>query len=477
MRGKTKIVKNASLLAIIASMFLASLLIQPGLAPTTTLTAPEIKDETKIIGSTFWLDIAITDAVNLWGYMFTLRYDTSVLTATDYTSHPIFSLEEPGAINDAEGYVSLAYHMPFGAPSGFYGNLPNLASIEFLVDDLGASQLVIEGSVLSDPVGNPVTHVNVAGSFRNILGVPMADFYWTPETPIAKETVTFTSTSTDDDAIVEWDWNFGDKHTGSGETTTHYYGKEGDYTVTLTVTDDEAKVDSFFDVITVLPKPGPKGAAILKTAATHHIVDYSQQGEKKTVLKAWIQNLNPLDKTTVRVIFKVYDAAGPQHLGSIVQIGLMGPTSKDLFAADFWFAEWSFTGPEMEYLIVVTCDYQDGWIGQQPNWVEVPEQGYITIHVTELAPVLVYSWTDLGGNTVLLDASASYDPDEHWGDYIAYVEWRVYDPDEVYYAQLFGATVTYTFAGPYSDVYCNVRIRDSFGAPAGPEGFYVSVTP
>jgi PKD repeat protein len=330
--------------------------------------------------------------------------------------------------------------------------------------------------VLSDPVGNAVTHVTVAGWFRNIAGVPMADFYWTPETPIVKETITFTSTSTDDDAIVEWDWDFGDKKSGSGETTTHYYGKAGDYTVTLTVTDDEGKVDSFFDVVTVLPKPGPKGATILKTAATHHIVDYSQYGEKKTVLKVWIKNLNPLDKTTVRVIFKVYDAAAMQHLGSIVQIGIMGPTSKDLFAADFWFSEWSFHGPEMAYLIVVTLDYQDGWIGEQPNWVEVPEQGYISIHVVEKAPVLVYSWTDLGGCSMLLDASASYDPDEKWGDAVVYYEWRIYDPDVVFYNQVFGPTVTYTFSAPYSNVMCRIYIRDSFGAQQMAT-FYVTVTP
>jgi PKD repeat protein len=50
---------------------------------------------------------------------------------------------------------------------------------------------------------------------------------------------TFTSTSTDADGdIVSWAWDFGDGNTGSGESTTHSYVSSGNYTVSLTVTDD-----------------------------------------------------------------------------------------------------------------------------------------------------------------------------------------------------------------------------------------------
>ena len=51
--------------------------------------------------------------------------------------------------------------------------------------------------------------------------------------------VAFTSHSTDDGAIVNYEWDFGDGAAkGAGETTTHTYATAGDYRVILKVTDD-----------------------------------------------------------------------------------------------------------------------------------------------------------------------------------------------------------------------------------------------
>lgn len=44
--------------------------------------------------------------------------------------------------------------------------------------------------------------------------------------------------SDSDGTIASYDWNFGDGNAGSGVTTSHTYGAYGDYSVTLTVTDD-----------------------------------------------------------------------------------------------------------------------------------------------------------------------------------------------------------------------------------------------
>lgn len=59
-----------------------------------------------------------------------------------------------------------------------------------------------------------------------------------------------------DGTIVSYDWTFGDGANGSGVTTSHTYGAYGDFTVTLTVTDDGGATGSDSQVVT-LTDPNP----------------------------------------------------------------------------------------------------------------------------------------------------------------------------------------------------------------------------
>ncbi len=58
-------------------------------------------------------------------------------------------------------------------------------------------------------------------------------------------TIQFADTSTDSDGhVVSWAWDFGDPDSGSANASTspspaHTYAQVGDYTVTLTVTDED----------------------------------------------------------------------------------------------------------------------------------------------------------------------------------------------------------------------------------------------
>ena len=73
---------------------------------------------------------------------------------------------------------------------------------------------------------------------------PIASFTVDPEMAVTSQTITFDASGSyhgnPDKRIVSWDWDFGDDSTGEGETVTHAYTLPGDYTVTLTVTDDNA---------------------------------------------------------------------------------------------------------------------------------------------------------------------------------------------------------------------------------------------
>jgi PKD repeat protein len=90
---------------------------------------------------------------------------------------------------------------------------------------------------------------------------PVVDFSWTPADPTWEDTITFTPdvTDPDDDALVEFVWDFGDgtdpvvKNTA--EAVTHQYPDGGTFTVTLTVTDERGLEGTKSREITVQPRP------------------------------------------------------------------------------------------------------------------------------------------------------------------------------------------------------------------------------
>jgi len=80
------------------------------------------------------------------------------------------------------------------------------------------------------------------------------------QTVTADTSVSFdASNSTDNMAIVSYEWDFGDGTTGTGKTTTHTYTEPGTYNVTLTVKDaaDNSKTDSITITVEAAPTVFP----------------------------------------------------------------------------------------------------------------------------------------------------------------------------------------------------------------------------
>ena len=66
----------------------------------------------------------------------------------------------------------------------------------------------------------------------------------------------FTDTSTDlDGSVVSWSWDMGDGTVVSGDSAIHLYGAPGEYTVELTVTDDDGATDTASVIVTVTEPP------------------------------------------------------------------------------------------------------------------------------------------------------------------------------------------------------------------------------
>jgi hypothetical protein len=86
---------------------------------------------------------------------------------------------------------------------------------------------------------------------------PVADFSYSPETPVAGQTVTFdASHSYDPDGdIVSYEWDFGDETAGTGVTLEHVYAAPGTYAVSLTVMDREYSKTTLTKKIKVVDVP------------------------------------------------------------------------------------------------------------------------------------------------------------------------------------------------------------------------------
>lgn len=82
---------------------------------------------------------------------------------------------------------------------------------------------------------------------------PVATFTYTPISPGSNDEITFDASSSSDTYgnITDYNWDFGDGETVFGKVVTHKYGSAGEYTATLTVTDDDSSTDTSQQIITV----------------------------------------------------------------------------------------------------------------------------------------------------------------------------------------------------------------------------------
>ncbi|MCB0177045.1 MAG: PKD domain-containing protein [Anaerolineae bacterium] len=136
--------------------------------------------------------------------------------------------------------VSHAYDAP--------GNYTVLLTLN---NELGQSNTTAQAVVISEP---PPANTP-----------PQPAIQANPTTIQVGDTVNFDASGTQASSpIVSYDWDFGDGDTGSGQLTNHTYTQEGDYTVTLNVTDQNNLSGSTTAAITVNPltQPDPLTANI-----------------------------------------------------------------------------------------------------------------------------------------------------------------------------------------------------------------------
>jgi gliding motility-associated-like protein len=89
----------------------------------------------------------------------------------------------------------------------------------------------------------------------NVLPKPTAEFGMTNNPTLALENVYFSDFSFPTGTIANWYWNFGDSVSSNVQHPTHFYANQGDYTVTLTVYDQNGCSDTISKSIAVTLLP------------------------------------------------------------------------------------------------------------------------------------------------------------------------------------------------------------------------------
>jgi PKD repeat protein len=214
--------------------------------------------ESPAVGKEFSADVTITDGENVSAYQVTVEFNPNTLALVDTKNAdylPVGAFVVPPIITDND--ITLAATSLAGASNGN----GTLATITFAVVDADPSTIKFTAVLLSDPDANQLDVITTNGQITGPVDLneaPVAVIEASPSKVFTGQTVSLSAAgSQDDSGIRTYVWRFGDGSSAEQkEAVTHVYNQPGNYTVTLTVTDDGVPplTDQAILVVTVTDK-------------------------------------------------------------------------------------------------------------------------------------------------------------------------------------------------------------------------------
>ena len=235
---------------------------------TVSIQPPDM--ESPAVGEEFSVDVAISGGTNVAAYQVTVEFNPRTLALmgsknADYLPADAFVV--PPIITDNS--VTLAAASLAGASDGD----GTLATITFAVIEVNPSTIGFTAVLLSDPDANQLSLITTNGQITSPADMnefPIAIIDAIPAKVFTGQTVSLNGAgSLDDSGIRHYVWRFGDGSSAEGqEMVKHIYEQPGNYTVTLTVTDDGV--------------PPLKDQAIFILTVTDKNLSVHQQGKQIT---------------------------------------------------------------------------------------------------------------------------------------------------------------------------------------------------
>jgi len=233
---------------------------------------------TTSVGSTFKVYLKFGNMTELAGIEYKLYWRKDVLNFTDihdtlpWPSYYLAKNETTNNYNETHGRMWFTAVDTSGTP--FTGS-GTLREITFKILNAPASAygsylytlIDIQDDIFGDSSANAIPHDTYDGEFFYIRPGPVAAFTYSPAQPRVNEPVTFNASSSyvaGGGTITQYSWNFGDgnKTNSAAPIITHAYTSAGNFTVTLNVTDNQARTsDPVSTQITVVPLIQPPVAS------------------------------------------------------------------------------------------------------------------------------------------------------------------------------------------------------------------------
>ena len=243
---------------------------------------PEL--ESPPVGATFTVDINIANGENVFAYQLALTFDENNLSLVNIEIGDYLP-------EDAFGQAIIEDKLVFATSQKESANGDGtLAKATFEVIEVRASTIGLVNVLLSDMVPKALA-VTTRDCKITTNKAPVAIIEAPNDAQVGTEITLEGAKSTDDSGIADYAWDFGDGTTGAGSRVKHVYAKTGEFTVTLTVTDDgvpQALTDKTTLIITV-------------REASQPVITTHKPGEKVLALKADILKANTLARCYVPI--------------------------------------------------------------------------------------------------------------------------------------------------------------------------------
>jgi len=176
-------------------------------APKIFINPPRILGPAFGVGKLFDINISIANVNNLYNWSLGLSWSPGLLDAMEIAQGPFLknvgTTNPQPEINQAKGFLNISNTL-VGEPLGGVNGSGTLATVTFLVEAKGRTDLIIYPSKLYKSDGSPILHVRVDSSFSNVnIDVAITNVDVTPTSVRVGESVTITVDTRNEGEIEE----------------------------------------------------------------------------------------------------------------------------------------------------------------------------------------------------------------------------------------------------------------------------------